>query len=342
MLNLNKVGYDLDDISIFPERISTISSRSEVDPFIYLDDTKFLPLLVAPMDSVLNDKNYHNFIKNRIGVVLPRGIDMGSIGMESKFISKSLDINNIRSHSHVDNIKYYCIDIANGHMKKLLDIVKKIRDEDPTIRLIVGNIANPETYRDFAELGVWGIRVNIGVGQVCTTSANVSINYPIASLIDECYKIKKDNGFTTKIIADGGMRKYSDIIKALALGADLVMIGSLFNKCVESCSNTYLWKIFKVSGNLEKWLFNHKFSLYKKYRGMSTKEVQKSWGKSKLTTSEGITRWNKVEFELGKWLENFEDYLRSAMSYTDSKNLEEFKESNKIIISQNAFTRFNK
>lgn len=176
----------------------------------------------------------------------------------------------------------------------------------------------------------------------CTTSANVAVHYPMGSLIEECYLIKKEGDYETKIIADGGMRKYSDIIKALALGADIVMIGSLFNKTLQSCSTTYLWKTFQVSGDLEKWLFDNKFSLYKKFRGMSTKEVQKSWGKKKLTTSEGIVKWNEVLYDLPKWVENLQDYLKSAMSYTSSIDLEEFKECEKIVISASAYRRFNK
>lgn len=184
--------------------------------------------------------------------------------------------------------------------------------------------------------------VNGKIVHNCTTSANIGIHYPMGSLINECYEIKKSHQFKTKIISDGGMRKYSDIIKSLSLGCDIVMIGSIFNKMLQSCSPTYLWKFIKVSGKLEKWLFVHNFSLYKKFRGMSTKEVQKLWGKKKLTTAEGIVKWNKVMYDLDSWTKNLEDYLRSAMSYTGSHTLEEFKESDKVLITQNAYKRFNK
>ena len=75
---------------------------------------------------------------------------------------------------------------------------------------------------------------------------------------------------------------------------------------------------------------------------MSTKEVQKKWGKEKLITSEGISKYNKVEYTLDKWVENLEDYLKSAMSYTNSKNLEEFKETEYVFITENALKRYNK
>ena len=73
--------------------------------------------------------------------------------------------------------------------------------------------------------------------------------------------------------------------------------------------------------------------MYKKFRGMSTKEVQRKWGKNKLITSEGITKYNKVEYTLDKWIENLVDYLKSAMSYTNSKTLEELKETEYVFIT---------
>jgi len=75
---------------------------------------------------------------------------------------------------------------------------------------------------------------------------------------------------------------------------------------------------------------------------MSTKEVQKKWGGKNLTTSEGIVKYNQVEYTLGSWIDNFKDYLKSAMSYTNSLTLEEFKDSEFIFITENALKRFNK
>jgi len=75
---------------------------------------------------------------------------------------------------------------------------------------------------------------------------------------------------------------------------------------------------------------------------MSTKEVQKKWGKTVLKTSEGISKFNKVEFKLSSWVENFEDYLKSAMSYTNSRTLSEFRQSEFVFITENALKRFSK
>jgi len=244
--------------------------------------------------------------------------------------------------------KRVLIDVANGHMQKLYDTAKLIKESyGEKIELMVGNIANPDTYRKYCEIGVDYIRVGIGGGSACTTSANVSIHYPMASLINECAYFKGAFENPTKIVADGGFRNFSDIIKALALGADYVMLGGIFNKTLESCGENFMkdadGQFYQVTDERAKKSFDAGGSVYKYYRGMSTKEVQKSWNKSELKTGEGISKYNKVEYTLEGWCENFTDYLKSAMSYTDSRSLKDFiGEVKWEVISQNSFLRFNK
>jgi hypothetical protein len=124
------------------------------------------------------------------------------------------------------------------------------------------------------------------------------------------------------------------------------MLGGMLNKTLESCSDTLLFGKFKLSKEQatkiwEKYPFIRKY-FYKKFRGMSTKEVQKKWGRGKIKTSEGVHRMNKVEYTLTGWTENFKDYLRSAMSYTNSRNLESFKYSDFVFITENARKRYDK
>ena len=338
--------FDFKDITLVPETISTISSRSEINIFTTEGS---LPIIVSPMDTVVNRENYEIFLDEDLEVCLPRG---EKPYYDNTFWSISLSdfelmVNRHKTYGTELTKTKILIDIANGHMSKLYDLCKYfVENMKSNHQLMIGNIANPNTYELFAELGVDYIRVGIGGGSGCLTSANTGVHYPMASLISECYNIKKKRGYKTNIVADGGFRNYDDIIKALALGADYVMLGGVLNKTLESCSPVYLGKVIPLNENTSKYVWNNfkflrKF-MYKKFRGMSTKEVQKKWGKDKLITSEGISKYNKVEYTLDKWIENLVDYLKSAMSYTDSKTLEEFKETEYVFITENALKRYNK
>lgn len=336
--------FDWNDVSIVPETLSTIASRKEINPFY---DGK-LPLFTAPMDKVIDDTNVNHFVNNNINICFPRHIKYSQLKNDDFFYSYSLDdvINMIQTGERFP--KKVLIDVANGHMMKLYETSKLLKEKlGSSIELMVGNIANPDTYREYCKIGVDYIRVGIGGGSACTTSANVSIHYPMASLISECAKYKSEFENPTKIIADGGFKNFSDIIKALALGADYVMLGGMFNKSLESCGETFMKdsqeQFYEVDMDRAKVAFESGMSVYKYYRGMSTKEVQKSWNRHELKTGEGITKYNKVEHTLDGWCENFTDYLKSAMSYTNSRNLKEFiGEVRYEMITQNSFNRFNK
>ena len=338
--------FDWNDITIIPKVLSDISSRSEIDIFLKNGN---LPIFTAPMDMVIDEENIKYFKENKINVCLPRNIKYDIDKSVEYFYSYGLDeiINIIENNLPLP--KKVLIDIANGHLIKLYNISKNIKEKlGNDIELMVGNIANPETYRKYCEIGVDYIRVNIGSGSACTTAANVGIFYPSASLVNECYQISKEFDNPTKIIVDGGFKNSSEIIKALALGGFSVMIGGIFNQCLESCSDTYLLNetssdYIKIDKEESINLYKSGQPIYKYYRGMSTKEVQKSWNRAELKTGEGISTYNKVESTLPGWCENFTDYLKSAMSYTGCRNLQEYcGEVQWIQISDNAFKRFHK
>lgn len=335
--------FDWNDLTIIPDTLSTIASRSEINTY----KNGKLPIFTAPMDMVIDENNISDFELNRINICLPRNVKYDISKSTEHFYSYGLDeIIGIFENSYPLPRKIL-IDVANGHMFKLWEISKRIKEKyGDNIELMVGNIANPETYRKYCEIGVDWIRVGIGGGSACTTSANVSIHYPMASLINECYEISKEFDKPTKIIADGGFKNFSDIIKALALGADACMLGGIFNKCLESCSDSYILfdgKYSLISKEDSLRMFNSGETIYKYYRGMSTKEVQKVWERKELKTGEGITKYNKVEYTLSGWSENFTDYLRSAMSYSNCRNMDDFiGEAQWVRISQNSFNRFNK
>ena len=216
----------------------------------------------------------------------------------------------------------------------------KLKEID-TIELIEYNVYN--MLYDITVDENHSYHVNKNIVHNCLTTEQTGVGYPMASLIKECYDISLTLDHPAYIVADGGMRSYSDIIKALDLGADYVMLGSIFNKALESSGENYIFKRIKVSQNTAERFYNMGLPIYKKFRGMSTKEVQKKWGNEITKTSEGVTRYRRVEYTLGQWCENFEHYLRSAMSYSGAQNLKEFIGQAKIIeISDQAYKRFNK
>lgn len=325
--------FDFNDILIKPSITSDIISRR----YINLYNNGNLPLITAPMDTVIDENNIELFNSLKIECCLPRN---------TKFNRKAINsfsLNEFNEIKFFDSDAKYLIDIANGHMLSLLETVKEFKTNHPNTFLMVGNIANPETYRLLSDAGADAIRVGIGNGNGCSTTVHTGIGFPMASLIKECYDISCTLDNPAKIIADGGMKNYSDIIKALALGADYVMVGSLFNKAIESCGDNYIFKYIKLNNFLANLCYKFKVPIYKKFRGMSTKEVQIKWGKKKLTTSEGVVRIRKVEYTLPQWVENFKDYLSSAMSYSNAENLEQFIGQPEIIkISDNAYLRFKK
>jgi len=348
MKNL-KPQFDFDDILIVPKYKTHINSRYQG-----IQLPKKLPLFTAPMDTVVNEYNYQIFLDAGIGVTLPRTIKHDyiidlphgvfvSMGFSDLDHELKTSLRNIRKDAHI------LIDVANGHMQKVFDYARDIKRWRPDIVLMVGNIGNPKTYEWYAKAEcVDYIRVGIGNGGGCLTTKQSGIGYPMASLINATYETKKKfikenpDKKAPAIVADGGMKDYSDIVKSLALGADYVMIGSIFNKCLESCAQNYLYKI-RINKKLASYFFAKGYSVKKYFRGMSTKDAQKAMGKTSFKTSEGVVRYRKVEYRLDGWVENFNHYLRNAMSYCDAKTLQNFiGDTDAIQITTKAYDRFNK
>lgn len=363
-----KLGYD--DVSIIPEVITTIESRKECNPY---DENGMLPIFASPMAAVVSEENIPDFLDNKINVVIPRTVYPGKFIRERIALGKKYNCFVAISLAEAkEAIKDYedpygpmgwihtgerykiCIDLANGHMGSLLDVCTRLKKlEDTFITIMTGNVANPETYRAYENAGIDYVRVSIGSGSGCLTASNTGTYYPVFSLLEEMAGIKKQINGQCKIIADGGIKGYRDIQKAL-LFADYVMIGGLFNRAIESAGvATYGNSYFNVNGKKIfrpfKTLFTYgrqikdkekafrlfkedKLSIWKEFYGMSTKKAQELIDpKAKKKTSEGKIFRQKVEYDLRGWAENETDFLRSAMSYTNSKTLADFKDSEYVI-----------
>lgn len=338
--------FDFNDILINPVDLSDIDSRSDISVNY---ESGELPIFAAPMDTVIDDDNIELFTELGINVCLPRGLTKKyKSGDNNPYVFESYglsEIDNLLDGSlDSDSVSdYILIDVANGHMRRLYKMVSDFKEKFPSKILMVGNIANPNTYKLLSLAGADFIRVGIGNGAGCLTTQQTGVGYPMASLIKECYDLKLDMSRSAKIVADGGFQKFSDMNKALSLGSDYVMLGSVLNKTIESSGDNYLKIGLKVSKSIAKLLHKRKIKIYKKFRGMSTKEVQKKWGRKVLRTSEGVVRIRPVEYTLNGWVENYTDYLETAMSYSGCVNLGEFiGKAEYVFITNHSYERFSK
>ena len=388
---LKKVGYELSDVNIVQADISFINHRAECNPYVKFPnmDNNFYPVIVSPMGAVTNEHNYKTWLNEKFMCVVPRTVDVEKRleimyeAFASFSLSEAEDI--LRFVDLKGKTAYVCIDIAHGTMNRLYEVCKYLKHHyGQQMIIMTGNVANPNAYVYYANAGIDYLRACIGTGSRCTTSANVGVHYPTATLLDELrmekekWEIEFGKPSPTKIIADGGIANFDDIQKCLALGADLVMSGSIFAKSWEACGNIgYMhpdnlnmtdaipekvyfdkiigsekaWKdmlqdydkyqeeIAQVTESLSKM---KKRKPYREYMGMSTKKMQLATGGSGKTTAEGISRPIPVEYNINKWADNMKSFLVSVMSYTDSKTLEELARNSELIINLSGDKQFRK
>lgn len=364
----NNIKFALEDITLIPAPISNIGSRSQV---VIKNNQDQYPIMIAPMDSVINDDNAKIFkclglitFSIRQKELIPEYLHhfKFNVGDKSRYDYTSISLDQlveINENTIHRNFNYnfntgILIDIAQGAMKKLMDELRTFKRDYPNVPVVVGNIANPQTYKVWSEIltNIDSIRCSIGNGSACTSASNTGVFYPMGSLIKEIYDIKENleshgNNNLPKIIADGGVKNFDDIIKLINLGADYVMCGNIFAQSIEACSNVYLCGVNVTK--IKEQLFGIKILknyLYRKYRGMSTKEVQRDvFGKksNEIRTSEGITTIVKIKYNVLKWVENLDSYLKSACSYSNCNSIDEFRGSQTYIhISNNALKSYKK
>lgn len=370
---LKEEGYSYNDLTIVPALLSPIQHRHECN---IKDENDMLPLFAAPMSCIIDEHNYKIWEHYGINTIIPRTVPYKTrldLLCDDEWVAFSLAEFEKLFCSGEDMFKgkassmKVCVDLANGHMGHLYDTISKAKDlavlHGNNLIVMTGNIANPDTFKWLCDysIPVDYIRLSIGSGHGCLTSSNTGVHYPIGSLIDECKKIKMRYKSHINIVADGGIRNYKDINIALALGADYVMVGSLFAGIAESSSDMYAnngekqisalpWiksiveklsdneALGKINADMKNYISSIKIS--KKFYGMSTPEAQMEINKALETpiafnkkTSEGLSKMVDCKYTLKQWVENFSDYLRSAMSYTGSYTLEHFRNNTFLIIN---------
>ncbi len=215
------------------------------------------------------------------------------------------------------------VDSAHGHSKGVIDTVKSIKQHYPDLKLIAGNIVTKEAALALKTAGADGVKVGVGPGSICTTRVVAGIGCPQISAIQDVSEALKGTDIT--IIADGGIKYSGDITKALAAGADTVMLGSLLAGTKESPGEEIIYqgRAYKTYVGMG--------SLAAMHRGSSDRYFQKGNGDVKKLVPEGIEGRVPYRGDVGDVLYQLCGGLRSGMGYVGAKDIKELKEKSTFI-----------
>ena len=302
-------GFDFDDLLLIP-RASLVSSRTDVDLTTRLGDNLVLriPIIASPMKGIISKEIIiglakfggigimHRFYSTRgewardmDAIYKDIGCDFGvsfSLSDYDKYIDKIID---------EYNPKIICLDVANGYLDNVMDATRyikaKIIEKNSHALLMVGNVVDLEGAHVLYLNGADLIRVGIGSGQLCSTRNNTGVGYPQLSAINNC----RPTGGKWKVVADGGIRNSGDAVKAFAMGADAIMIGSLFGKCFESANNGLVY-------------------------GMASRKLQEEYYHS-IKSVEGIEKKLEPNILLKDFLNEFLFNIKSACTYLNAYSL---------------------
>lgn len=209
------------------------------------------------------------------------------------------------------------IDTAHGHTKGVVDKLKEVKSSYPNIEVIVGNIATAEAAKYLAEAGADGVKVGIGPGSICTTRVIAGVGVPQLSAVNDVARVLEGTG--VPVIADGGIRYTGDIVKAIAAGADTVMVGSMFAGVEESPGETIIYEGRK----------------FKSYRGMGSLEAMQKGSKDryfqdaeddiKKLVPEGISGRVPYKGHLVEVMYQIIGGLRAGMGYCGAGSISKLK-----------------
>ena len=308
-----------DDVLLEP-KYSAIESRKEIDVSTDLNGLKLsLPIVSSPMDTVTesemlramdangglgivhryNDIPAQRSMINNVKRKPPVSINTGAaIGVSGDYLE--------RAEALIDSgVTVLCLDIAHGHHILMKNALKTLRSTfGNSVHLMAGNVATLRGFNDLADWGADSIRVGIGGGSICSTRIMTGHGIPTFQSILECARSDRD----AALVADGGIRTCGDIAKALAAGADAVMLGSMLSGTDESPG-----EIFRVDG-----------MPFKTYRGMASKEAQIQW-RGHVSSEEGVAFRSPYKGPVGDTLALIKKSLQSSFSYSGVKNLREFQ-----------------
>ena len=314
-----------DDVLLLPH-YSDIRSRSEVDISTDLGNglQLGLPIISSPMDTVTEDLmaravseeggcsviHRYNTEDEQAELVhvakTKRAENVGfAVGLGNDLISRSrkcLDV----------GADFICVDVAHGHHIMMKEALEKLRAIfGSSIHIMAGNVATLAGVNSLADWGANSVRCNIGGGSICSTRVQTGHGHPGLQTIIDCSFTDRD----VKIIADGGIRNSGDIVKALAAGADAVMLGSLLSGTKETPGEVYT---------------RHDGTKYKTYRGMASKEAQVEW-RGRYSSFEGVSSTVPYRGKVRNVLADLDRGIRSGLSYSGVRSIEELQRTAEFV-----------
>ena len=285
--------------------------HTRVEKLLVVDNDKFLKGLITIKD-IEKVRKYPNACKDSLGRLRVGGAVGPTGDMEARvdaLVKAGVDV--------------IVIDTAHGHSQAVIDGVRNIKQNFPGVELIAGNIATAEAAEALIKAGADAIKVGIGPGSICTTRVVAGVGVPQITAIADCARIARK--YDVSIIADGGIKFSGDLPKAIAAGADVIMIGSLFAGTEESPGDTILYQ----------------GRAYKSYRGMGSIGAMKEGSKDRYFQShvesdvklvpEGVEGMVPLRGPLSSNIHQLIGGLRAGMGYTGSHNLVDLQKTGRFI-----------
>lgn len=290
------------------EQAQEILRHNKIEKLPIVDEQGYLKGLITIKD-IEKAVQYPNSAKDKNGRLLAGA----AVGVTADVMERVAALVNAK----VDVI---VLDSAHGHSKGIIECIQKIKAAYPDLQLIAGNIATGEAARDLIEAGADAVKVGIGPGSICTTRVVAGIGVPQITAIYDVAQVAKEYGIP--VIADGGVKYSGDLTKAIAAGADVVMIGNLFAGCEESPGESEIFqgRRFKV------------------YRGMGSLAAMQEGSKdryfqedSKKLVPEGVEGRVPYKGPLSDTVYQLMGGLRAGMGYCGTRTIEELKKNGKFI-----------
>ncbi|AOZ98732.1 MULTISPECIES: IMP dehydrogenase [Flavobacterium] len=293
------------------EQAEVVLQGHKIEKLPVIDkDNKLVGLITFRDITKLNQKPNANKDKyGRLRVAAALGVTADAVERATALVNAGVDA--------------VIIDTAHGHTKGVVDVLKLVKAQFPDLDVIVGNIATPEAAQYLVQNGADGVKVGIGPGSICTTRIVAGVGFPQFSAVLEVAAAIKGSG--VPVIADGGIRYTGDIPKAIAAGADCVMLGSLLAGTKESPGETIIFEGRK----------------FKSYRGMGSVEAMQTGSKDryfqdveddvKKLVPEGIVGRVPYKGELNESMLQFVGGLRAGMGYCGAKDIATLQETGRFV-----------